>query len=309
MTRYIAKRLIQGVITMWLVTLLVFGMLRITGNPVDFLAPPDMPHQGRTYLKKVYGLDEPAWKQYLLFNKGIFTGDFGRSFSGTQQPALEVFWARFPATMQLAGAALLFSIVAGVGIGVVSATRPESIFDRVGKIVAITGQAMPVYWLGLLLILLFVVYLRWLPTGGGLDRLGPKGLILPSFALGWAFVAAHTRIVRSSMLEVLESDYIKMVRAKGMPKRIVIWKHALKNASIPVFTLFAVNFASIVSGAVITEVIFTWPGVGSLLVESILSRDYAVVQTVVFFTALMVVVVNLLVDLVYGWLDPRIRTA
>ena len=213
MTRYIAKRLIQGVITMWLVTLLVFGMLRITGNPVDFLAPPDMPHQGRTYLKKVYGLDEPAWKQYLLFNKGIFTGDFGRSFSGTQQPALEVFWARFPATMQFAGAALLFSIVAGVGIGVVSATRPESIFDRVGKIVAITGQAMPVYWLGLLLILLFVVYLRWLPTGGGLDRLGPKGLILPSFALGWAFVAAHTRIVRSSMLEVLESDYIKMVRA------------------------------------------------------------------------------------------------
>jgi peptide/nickel transport system permease protein len=158
-----------------------------------------------------------------------------------------------------------------------------------------------------LLILLFTVALGWLPSAGGMDRLGFKALILPAVTLGWLFVAAHMRIVRSSMLDVLDSDAIKMVRAKGMPRRIVVWKHAMKNAAIPVFTLFTVNFTQLISGAVVTETIFAWPGVGRLLVDSIFVRDYAVAQAVVFFAATFIVVTNIVVDITYAWLDPRVR--
>ena len=168
---------------------------------------------------------------------------------------------------------------------------------------------MPVFWVGLLLILLFTVYLGWLPSAGGIDRLGWQGVIMPAISLGWLLSASHMRIVRSSMLDSLDTDYVKMARVKGMPQRLVIWKHAFKNAAIPVFTLFAVNFAHLISGAVVTETIFAWPGIGRLLVDSIFARDYAVVQTVVFLAALVIVVVNLLVDLTYAWIDPRIRVA
>jgi peptide/nickel transport system permease protein len=307
MGRYIVNRVVQGVITMWLVTLGVFALMRLTGDPVSFLLPPDATKEDRQHIMAVYGFNEPLWKQYLLFNKQIFTGQFGKSVRWDSRDGLDVFTSRFPATLQLTGAALSFSMVLGVVLGALSATRPDSLFDRVGKGMAIIGQSMPVFWVGILLILLFTVYLGWLPSAGGLDRLGPKGLILPSMTLGWLFVAAHMRIVRSSMLDVLDSDYIKMVRAKGMPRRTVIWRHALKNASIPIFTLFAVNFSQLISGAVVTETIFAWPGVGRLLVDSIFVRDYTVVQTVVFFAAAFVVVINILVDVAYAWLDPRVR--
>lgn len=307
MGRYIAKRVGQGLITMWLVTLGVFGLLRMTGDPVSFLLPPDASKQDREYIMAVYGFNEPLWKQYLLFNKNILTGRFGKSIRWDSRESLDVFLSRFPATLQLTGAAMGFSIAVGVVLGAISATRPDTLFDRVGKGVAIVGQSMPVFWVGILLILLFTVYLGWLPSAGGLDRLGPKGLILPSLTLGWLFVAAHMRIVRSSMLDVLDSDAIKLVRAKGMPRRTVLWKHALKNASIPIFTLFAVNFSQLISGAVVTETIFAWPGVGRLLVDSIFVRDYTVVQTVVFFAAAFVVAINILVDVTYAWLDPRVR--
>jgi peptide/nickel transport system permease protein len=303
------QRLSEGVVTIWVVTLVVFALLRLTGNPVDFLAPPDMPWADRAYLRQAYGLDESLWKQYLLFNQSIFTGDFGKSLRGTQGPALDVLLERVPATIQLTATALLFSIVVGVVGGVVSAARPGSIYDRIGTVIAIAGQSMPVFWVGLLLILVFTVFLGWLPSAGGIDRLGLQGLIMPSISLGWLLVASHMRMVRSSLLDVLASDYIKMAHIKGVPWRSVLWKHALKNTAIPVGTLFAVNFAHLVSGAVVTETIFAWPGIGRLLVESILARDYAVVQTVVFFAAMVIVVVNILVDLMYAWLDPRIRLA
>lgn len=309
MPRYIVQRLSEGVVTIWVVTLVVFALLRLTGNPVDFLAPPDMPWADRAYLRQAYGLDESLWKQYLLFNQSIFTGDFGKSLRGTQGPALDVLLERVPATIQLTATALLFSIVVGVVGGVVSAARPGSIYDRIGTVIAIAGQSMPVFWVGLLLILVFTVFLGWLPSAGGVDRLGLQGLIMPSISLGWLLVASHMRMVRSSLLDVLASDYIKMAHIKGVPWRSVLWKHALKNTAIPVGTLFAVNFAHLVSGAVVTETIFAWPGIGRLLVESILARDYAVVQTVVFFAAMVIVVVNILVDLMYAWLDPRIRLA
>jgi peptide/nickel transport system permease protein len=309
MQHYLAKRLGEGLMTIWITTMVVFALLRITGNPVDFLAPPDMPWADRASLRQMYGLDEPTWKQFLLFHKNIIMGEFGRSLRGTQGEALSVVMERVPATLQLTAAALLFSVVLGIPAGVISASMPNSMVDRIGKVVAIAGQSMPVFWVGLLLILFFTVYLGWLPSAGGIDRLGLQGVIMPAVSLGWLLSASHMRIVRSSMLDALDADYIKMAWVKGMPPRLVIWKHALKNAAIPVFTLFAVNFAHLISGAVVTETIFAWPGIGRLLVDSIFARDYAVVQTVVFFAALVIVVVNLLVDLTYAWLDPRIRVA
>jgi peptide/nickel transport system permease protein len=307
MGQYAFKRLCSGLVTIWLVTLFVFGMLRVSGDPIKFMLPPEASYSDIERMRRIHGLDKPLWYQYLLFNKSIFTGEFGISLRWDQRPALDVFIGRLPATIQLASAAVLFSVLLGVPIGVLSATRPDSLLDRLTRAFAITGQSMPVFWVGLLLILLFTVQLGWLPSAGGIDRLGLKGIIMPAVSLGFYLVAAHMRIVRSTMLDALNSDYIKMVQAKGMPKRITIWKHALKNAAIPVFTLFAVNFAQLISGAVITESIFAWPGIGRLLVESVFARDYTVVQTVVFFASAMIVVINLLVDLSYGWLDPRIR--
>jgi peptide/nickel transport system permease protein len=307
--RYIVKRVGQGIVTMWLVTLGVFVLLRLTGDPLSFLLPPDATKEDRAHMIAAYGLNKPLWQQYLIFNKNLAAGRFGESLRWNSRDALEVFLDRLPATLQLTCTAMVFSLVFGVLLGAVSATHPDTLFDRVGKVLAILGQSMPVFWVGILLILLFTVYLGWLPSAGGIDRLGLKGLILPAVTLGWLFVAAHMRIVRSSMLDALDADYIKMVRAKGMPRRTVIWKHALKNAAIPIFTLFAVNFAQLISGAVVTETIFAWPGVGRLLVDSIFVRDYTVVQAVVFFSAAFIVAINILVDVTYAWLDPRIRIA
>jgi peptide/nickel transport system permease protein len=307
MSYYVCRRLGYGVVTIWLVTLFVFGMLRLSGDPIKFMLPPEASFSDMERMRRIHGLDKPLWYQYLLFNRSIFTGEFGISLRWDQRPAFDVFRERLPATLQLAGAAVLFSVLLGMPIGVLSATHPDSLLDRLGRAFAITGQSMPVFWVGLLLILLFTVQLGWLPSAGGIDRLGPKGIIMPGMSLGFYLVAAHMRIVRSTMLDALNADYIKMVRAKGMPNRITIWKHALKNAAIPVFTLFAVNFAQLISGAVITESIFAWPGIGRLLVESVFARDYTVVQTVVFFSSAIIVALNLVVDLSYAWLDPRIR--
>jgi peptide/nickel transport system permease protein len=309
MGRYIVKRVGQGLVTMWLVTLGVFGLLRLTGDPLSFLLPPDATKEDREHMIAAYGLNKPLWQQYVVFNKNILAGRFGESLRWNSRDALEVFLSRLPATLQLTCTAMVFSLIVGVVLGAVSATHPDTPFDRIGKALAILGQSMPVFWIGILLILLFTVYLGWLPSAGGIDRLGLKGLILPAVTLGWLFVAAHMRIVRSSMLDALDADYIKMIQAKGMPRRIVIWKHALKNASIPIFTLFAVNFAQLISGAVVTETVFAWPGVGRLLVDSIFVRDYTVVQAVVFFSAAFIVAINILVDVTYAWLDPRIRIA
>ena len=307
MRRYAAQRVGYGAVTMWLVTLCVFALLRVSGDPIKYMLPPEASFSDIERMRRVHGLDKPLWQQYLLFNKGIVTGEFGVSLRWDQRPAFEVFLSRLPATLQLTTAALVFSVLLGVPLGVLAATRPNSVWDRLGRTGAVIGQSMPVFWVGLLLILLFTVRLGWLPSAGGIDRLGLQGLIMPAMSLGFYLVAAHMRIVRSTMLDALSAPYIVMVQAKGIPRRVVLWKHALKNAAIPVFTLFAVNFAQLISGAVITESIFAWPGMGRLLVESVFARDYAVVQTVVFFAAAMIVILNIVVDLTYAWLDPRIR--
>lgn len=304
---YAIRRSVDGVITIWMVTLLIFLLLRVTGNPIEILVPPDTLPEDRLRLMSLYGLDKPVWQQYLNFVKGVFLGNFGVSLRWADQAAFDVVMQRLPATLQLSGTAFIFSVVLGVGIGVLAATRPDTMVDRLGQVLAVAGQSMPVFWTAILLILFFSVYLGWLPSAGGVSRSGLRALILPTVALGWFFVAAHMRIVRSSMLEVLNSEYIKLLRGKGMPRHVVIWKHAFKNAAVPVFTLFALNFANLVAGAVITETMFTWPGIGSLVVDSIQARDYAVVQTIVIFVSALTVLTNLSVDLIYAWLDPRIR--
>ena len=310
MGNYILKRIFEGLITLWLITVAVFFLLRLGGsNPVLYMLPPEATLADIDRMTKTYGFDKPLITQYWIYNKKLVRGDMGNALAWDKRPSVDIVASRIPATLQLTSSALIFAIVLGIGIGAISAAKPDSMFDRVGKVVAITGQSMPVFWVGLLMIMLFTLYLGWLPSAGGLDRLGFKGIIMPAVSLGLFLVASHMRIVRSTMLEVLESDYIKMVRAKGLPTRMVIWKHAFKNAAIPVFTLFFVNFAALISGAVITETIFSWPGIGSLLVDSILSRDYPVVQTVILFAAVFIVFINILVDVMYAWLDPRIRVA
>jgi peptide/nickel transport system permease protein len=308
--RYLIKRLFEGLITLWLITLAVFFILRLGGgNPVEYMLPPEATQADIDKLTKAYGFDKPLIQQYWIFNTKLLRGDLGDALAWDKRPTLDVVWERIPATFQLASAAMSFAVVIGVGIGAVSASRPDSWFDRVGRTVAVVGQSMPVFWVGLLLILLFSVYLGWLPSAGGIDRLGWQGIIMPTLSLGFFLVASHMRVVRSTMLEVLESDYIKMIRAKGLPTRLVIWKHAFKNASIPVLTLFFVNFAALISGAVVTETIFAWPGIGRLLVDSLILRDYPTTQTVIFFAAAFIVLINILVDVMYAWLDPRIRVA
>ncbi len=310
MGRYVARRVLQGVITLYLISLTVFVMLRVGGgNPIVHMLPPDATALELELMTKDYGFDKPLYYQYWIYNKRLLRGDLGDALSWDKRPAAEVVFDRLPATLQLSGSALLWAVVVGVTLGAISAAKPDSILDRVGKVVAIIAQSMPVFWVGLLMILGFSVYLGWLPSAGGIDRLGLKGIILPAVTLGFFLIASHMRIVRSTMLEVLESDYIKMVRAKGLPTRMVLWKHAFKNASIPVFTLFFVNFAGLISGAVITETIFAWPGVGRLLVESLLVRDYPTTQAVIFFVAGFILFINIFVDITYAWLDPRIRIA
>lgn len=308
MGRYIVKRLLEGLMTLWLITLAVFFILRLGGgNPVAYMLPPEATQADIEKLTKAYGFDKPLLQQYWIFNAKLLRGDLGDALAWDKRPTVDVVWDRVPATLQLAIAAMSFAVILGIAIGAIAASHPDSLFDRVGRVVAITGQSMPVFWVGLLLILLFSVYLGWLPSAGGIDRLGWKGIIMPALSLGFFLAASHMRIVRSTMLEVLESDYIKMVRAKGLPARLVIWKHAFKNASIPVLTLFFVNFAALISGAVVTESIFAWPGIGRLLVDSLILRDYPTTQTVIFFAAACVVFINILVDILYAWLDPRIR--
>ena len=307
---YIIRRVFAGIITMILITLAVFILLRLGGgNPVEYMLPPEATQADIEKLTAAYGFDRSIWVQLGIYYQNLFQGDLGDALQWDHQPVVEVVLDRMPATLQLTAVAMAFAVILGVIIGAVSAARPDSIFDRVGKVVAITGQSMPVFWVGLLLIVLFSVKLGWLQSAGGFDRIGPKAIIMPAASLAFFLIASHMRIVRSTMLEVLESDYIKMIRAKGLPTRLVIWKHAFKNASIPVFTLFFVNFAALVGGAVVTETIFSWPGVGHLLVGALIARDYPVTQGVIFFVAAIIVFVNIFVDVMYAWLDPRIRLA
>jgi len=299
----VLRRLWQGAVSILGASIIIFAISRLSGDPVVMLVPPDAPPSLIAEIRRQYGLDQPLVWQYLLFLGHALTGDFGNSYRW-QMPALQLILDRLPATIQLAACGLLFSVALAVPIGVLSAVHRGGWIDRIGRVFAMLGQAMPAFWVGLLLILVFAVQLNWLPAFG---HGTPAHVVLPAIALGWYPVAAQTRIVRSAMLDVLDSDHIRLSRALGTPERLIVWKYALRNAAVPLLTMLGVYFAAMLGGAFVVETIFAWPGVGRTVVEAVFSRDFPVVQAGVLFTSILFVLSNLLVDLSYGLVDPRIR--
>jgi peptide/nickel transport system permease protein len=304
MKAYVLRRLWQSALTLVGVSVLVFVILRVLpGDPAKMLLPEGAPQSAVDELNRHLGLHEPLHVQYGLFLKSVFRGDFGQSFQ-YRAPALQVVTERLAATVQLALAALLITVGVGVSLGIVAAVRRGTRYDYASTILAVLGQSLPNFWLGIMLILLFGVALRWLPTSGFESW---RHLILPAVTLAAFPMALVARLTRSSMLEILGRDFIRTGRAKGLPERTVILRHALRNAAVPLLTVLGLQIGTLLGGAVITESVFAWPGMGKLVVDAIFFRDFPVVQTVLILSATIFVVINLLVDLLYTVIDPRIR--
>jgi peptide/nickel transport system permease protein len=304
MRAYVLRRLWQSALTLVGVSVLVFVILRVVpGDPAKMLLPDGAPQSAVDELNRQLGLHEPLYVQYGLFLQSVFRGDFGQSFQ-YRAPALRVVVERLAATVQLALAALLITVGAGVSLGIVAAVRRGTGYDYASTVLAVLGQSLPNFWLGIMLILLFGVALRWLPTSGFESW---RHLILPAVTLAAFPMALVARLTRSSMLEILGRDFIRTGRAKGLAERAVILRHALRNAAVPLLTVLGLQIGTLLGGAVITESVFAWPGMGKLVVDAIFFRDFPVVQTVLILSATIFVVINLLVDLLYTVIDPRIR--
>ena len=303
MKKFIVKRAGLALISLFLLSLTIFFLMRVTGDPAVLLAEPGASQADLDAIRKQFGLDQPLWIQYGSFVSHLVRGDFGQSFY-YRTDVFELYLSRLPASLLLASAAMAFSLLVGIPTGIIAAVRVNQWWDSVGKIFALLGLSMPSFWVGLIMILFFSVYLGWLPSSGSGTVLH---LVMPAIALGWVFAASHMRLTRSSMLEVLGSEYVKLARLKGLPEALVISKHAFKNALIPVLTLAGINLVIMVNVAVVVETVFAWPGVGRLLYEGIAFRDFPVVQATVLLGGVMIVVVNLLVDILYAVIDPRIR--
>ena len=303
MTTYFTRRLLQSLIVLLGVSFVVFFILHLTGDPALVLLPPDASPEDVRRFREAMGFNDPFFVQYGRFLGGALRGDFGQSIRHGES-AFHLVVERMPATFELAGAALLIALALAIPAGIVSAVRRNSLLDYVSTVVALLGQSMPTFWLGIMLILLFSVQFHLLPSSG---RGTLEHLVLPAVTLGLFTTARITRLTRSGMLEVLGQDYIRTARAKGMSDPPVVWKHALKNAAIPIVTIVGIELGTLLGGSVITETIFAWPGVGRLSVQAIANRDYPVVQAAVFLLASTFVLVNLMVDVVYTYLDPRIR--
>jgi peptide/nickel transport system permease protein len=303
MRRYIIRRLGYSVISLVLLSLTIFFFVRVTGDPAVLLVEPGASKADLDQIRQQFGLDRPLFVQYGHFVSALVRGDFGQSFY-YRTPVLELYLSRLPNSLMLAAAAMALSLLIGIPSGILAAVRVNGWWDRVGKIFSLLGLSLPSFWVGLVMILFFSVYLGWLPSSGAGTI---SHLIMPAFALGWFFAAAHMRMTRSSMLEVMGSEYVKLARLKGLPERMVITKHAFKNALIPVLTLAGINLVIMVNVAVVVETVFAWPGIGRLLYEGVAFRDFPVVQATVLLGGVMIVVVNLLVDILYAVIDPRIR--
>lgn len=304
MGAYIRRRLIQSVLVVWGVSVLVFFLLRLApGDPVSMLLAESASPEQMEAVREKWGLNQPIPVQYMVFLGRALQGDLGNSLF-FQQPALSVLLERMPATLQLSGVALLFSLSVAIPVGLLSALRRDTFWDYFGTGLAMLGQAIPPYWLGIMLILVFSVGLGWFPTSG---RGTIWHLVLPAATLGSVLMALVTRLVRSGMLDVLSEDYIRTAHAKGLPNRAVIVRHALRNILIPLVTVVGLQLGALFGGAVITESIFAWPGVGRLALQAISARDYPLVQASVLFISVVYVFLNLAVDIIYVYLDPRIR--
>jgi peptide/nickel transport system permease protein len=303
MLPYLVGRVLQAILSMLVVISIVFVLTRLSGNPIHLLLDVNATQQDLNILTHHLGLDKPLPLQYAIYVKNIALGDFGTSIL-TRRPVVEHIWERLPATVELGVVAMFLSIAIGVPIGVYSAVRRGGMLDGAARVFAVLGQSMPAFWLGLMLILLFGVMLGILPAGGSG---GLQHLILPAFTLGYFTSAAIMRLTRSSMLEVLGSDYIKFARLKGLHEQLVLWKHGLKNALLPVITFAVMLFVQFLGGAVVTETVFAWPGLGRLILESITTRDYPIVQAGVLVLSALYLGANLFVDVLYSYLNPRIR--
>lgn len=310
MLHFVARRLAQSVLVLWGVTLLVFGLLFLTGDPAALMVSPTASRQEVEALRHAMGFDRPWIVQYADFLGKAVRGDFGVSLR-QHQPALGLVLARMPATFELAFAAMLIAVVIALPVGIISATRRNSFWDNASMLFALLGQSMPIFWLGLMLMLVFGANLRWLPIAGRGAPDNPlsalRHLILPALTLSTFSIARNARMMRSSLLDTLGEDYIQTARAKGLAERRVVLGHAVKNALIPVVTLVGLEFGTLLGGSVITETIFAWPGVGRLTINAIQSRDFPVVTAAVTLLACSFVALNLLVDVLYAYLDPRVR--
>jgi peptide/nickel transport system permease protein len=304
MQRYIARRALQSLLAIWVMSLIVFSLARISGNPLDMMLPLEATREDYERVSKHWGLDEPLHTQYVIFLSKAVRGDFGYSWKWPGHSAMGLVAERLPATLQLAGFALAISVLIALPIGVLSAVKKGTGWDTAAKIIALLGQSLPAFWLGIVLMWIFAVTLGWFPTSG---RGGLTYMVLPAITLGWFQVAAIMRLVRSSMLEVLDSEFVKLTRIKGLAEWKVVWKHCLRNAAIAPLTFFAIIAGVLMTGAVVTESVFSWPGTGLLVVDAVRARDFQVVQAVVIVFAGIFILTNLVVDILYAYLDPRIR--
>ena len=323
MRKYILIRAFYSVITLWLLVTIIFAMVRLTGDPVRMKGEVGADAAYLARIKHDWGLDQPLYRQYTSYVGNLLLGDFGHSFEKSL-PVRTIYFERLPNSLKLGFVAFVISILLGVPLGMLSALKVNTWWDNVGKMIALLGLSMPGFFVGLVLIIIFGVQLGWLPVlGKGSSAFvwsDPSTwvsfwfkdwshLAMPAFALGWYFSGAMLRITRSGMLGVLGSDYIKLVRLKGVPEQVVIAKHALKNSLIPVLTLAGLNLLVMVNVAVVIEVIFNWPGVGQLLYDGLSNRDFPMVQGVVLMSGAMIVLLNFVIDVLYGCVDPRIRLA
>lgn len=299
---YIVKSLLQIIPVLLLVSLIVFILVRVTGDPVALMLPETATAEDRAVLTEALGLDQPLYKQYITFLGSAIQGDFGTSFRYGES-ALPLVLERLPASFELAVAAMIFAIVMAIPLGILSAVKRNTFTDLLISGISVIGKAMPNFWMGIMLILLFSVILGALPVSG---RGGIEHLLLPAFTLGIGIGAQMTRLVRSSMLEILNQDYIVIAKSKGLRPFIIIMKHAFRNGLIPVVTIVGLQFTSLIGGTLITETVFAWPGLGQLLVTAVNTHDMAIVQAAVFVIALIVIIGNLLTDITYRLLDPRI---
>ena len=303
MKKFVLRRLGFAVLSLFLLSVTIFLLVRVTGDPAVLLVEPGASKDDLEAIRSQLGLDRSLVVQYGTFMLSIFQGELGRSFY-YRVPVMELYLSRLPNSLLLASVAMSFSLLIGIPSGILAAVRVNRFWDKAGKVFSLLGLSLPSFWVGLVMILFFSVYLGWLPSSGS----GTVWhVLMPAFALGWYFAAAHMRLTRSSMLEVLGSEYVKLARLKGLPEALVISKHAFKNALIPVLTLAGINLVVMVNVAVVVETVFAWPGVGRLLYEGIAFRDFPIVQATVLLGGMMIVGVNLLVDVLYAVIDPRIR--
>ena len=304
MTGFILRRLLLSIVVLFGVTIVVSGMLHISGDPVAVILESGYAsNEEREALRHELGLDRPFILQYIDFIRGALRGDLGRSLR-FRQPALDLVMERLPATIHLAVAAMLVSVLVALPVGVFSATRPNSIFDQIGRLLTLAGQSIPLFWLGIMFVLIFSVKLRWLPVAG---RLEPTSIILPALTLGMYPMARIARVLRASMLQVLVMDYCRTARAKGLSEGKVVTRHALRNAALPVVTVMGLQFGYLLGGAVVTETIFAWPGLGWLSIQAISARDFPLLQAIVTVMAMVFILINLLTDVLYAYLNPKIR--